>query len=189
MVDVWYFSRWIVKACELAKQVAGEHSECYRKIRDASGSHEGSPHPPVWSFFQASGALQGARDDYAAGRLTDLRELASAEVFDDLLQAADYLLKDGWHIPAASLAGAVLEDSLRRLHRKHLGEWPGNSSISKLNDALHKAGCYEQAEWREVQFWGDIRNNADHGYFDQVDADAVNRMISDINGFIAKHTG
>jgi len=133
--------------------------------------------------------LQRIRDDYAKGYLQDLRELAAADVFTDFLDMADHLHENGYHIPAASIAGAVLEDCLRRLHLKHIGPWQGDSGISKLNDALRRAEVYGQAVWRQIQVWGDIRNDADHGRFDKVDSGQVKQMIAGIREFIPRHEG
>jgi len=93
---------------------------------------------------------------------------------------ADHLHTNGYHIPAASIAGAVLEDSLRRLHLKRIGPWQGDSGITKLNDGLRKADVYSQSVWRQTQVWGDIRNDADHGHFEKVNADHVRLMAQGI---------
>jgi hypothetical protein len=136
------------------------------------------------------GILRQVREDYAKGYLRDLRELAAAEVFTDFLDMADHFLSAGYHpAAAASIGGAVLEDCLRRLHLKHIGPWQADSSISKLNDGLKKGDVYGQAVWRQIQVWSDIRNNADHGHFDKVDAGQVKHMISGIRDFIARHEG
>ena len=61
------------------------------------------------------GILAAAKEDYIGGLLDDQKTLVCAEVFTDFLQQADYLLREGYKDPAAVIAGAVLEDGLRRL--------------------------------------------------------------------------
>jgi len=164
-------------------QITGDGSIYYRQFSEqAIACEQRSPRTAV-------GILQRVRDDYAKGHLRDVRELAAAEVFTDFLEMAGHLHSEGYKDAAASIAGAVLEDSLRRLHLKHIGQVQGMSSISKLNDALRKATVYGQAVWRQIQVWGDIRNDADHGHFGKVDAAAVKQMILGIGDFLAKHEG
>jgi len=179
-VDSQQFTQWFTSCKHFIGLVAGKESEhCQKFAEVATGMVK-----DVWS---ALAILRAAQQDYLGGWLVDFRELAAAEVFDDFLEMAEHLCQHGYHIPAASVAGAVLEDSLRRLHLKKIGQWSGESGISKLNDSLHKAGVYAQPEWRQVQVWGDIRNEADHAHFEKVDATGVAQMISGIRDFIVKH--
>jgi hypothetical protein len=178
------YSEWIFSCLNLAEQVAGQNSQYYQHLLQYKNSRIS------WAEFgSARGAMQSLKDAYKNGRLRDYKELATAEVFDDFLEMAEYLRKNGYHIPAASLAGAVLEDTLRRLHIKHIGSWSGDSSISKLNDNLHKADIYARSQWRQVQTWGDIRNDADHGNFKEVDSSKVKPMIDGVRDFIVKYLG
>lgn len=182
-VDVESFTEWLLSSLNLVGRVAGTESEYYRAMAASQGRAGQQT-----AVETARAALQAARDDYAAGWIVDFKEIAAGEVFDDFLEMGQHLCENHYHIPAASVAGAVLEDSLRRLHLKHIGPWSGESKISKLNDALHKAGVYPQVQWRQIQTWGDIRNQADHGNFDKVDADDVARMVTAIRDFIVKYS-
>src|SRR6185295_3478893 len=58
--------------------------------------------------------LKAAKVDYEHGELTEIRLLSEAEVFDDFLEQASYLLDTGYYGPAAVIAGIVLEEGLRR---------------------------------------------------------------------------
>jgi hypothetical protein len=177
---------WRVSALSVVAQLTGETSEYYTSLAVLAKLDQ-TPDRRPWSPQRPINILKRVRDDYAKGYLRDLRELAAAEVFTDFLDMADYLHTKGYHIPAASLSGAVVEESLRRLHLKQVGPWQGDSSISKLNNGLYKADVYGLAVFRQVQVWGDIRNDADHGDFGKVDPGAVKAMVSGIRDFIAKH--
>ena len=103
---------------------------------------------------------------------------------------ASHLHSEGYHLAAASIAGAVLEDSLRQLCAKHDVTWNGDSSINKLNEALRNKRIYAQEQWREIQFWGDLRNKVDHHRFvdpDDIDRNQVERMIDGIRHFVVKY--
>ncbi len=43
--------------------------------------------------------------------LVEIKSLIRADLIDDLLTQAEVLLENGFYIPAASLTGAVLEDT------------------------------------------------------------------------------
>lgn len=82
----------------------------------------------------------------------------------DFLQQADRLgerLKD----PAAMLIGAVLEDALRQLCRKH--GIPEGDSIEAMNEPLRKASTYGLPQKQQVTAWATIRNKADHARFNE----------------------
>jgi len=188
-VDGTAWDAWRVSAQTLVADLAGRESEYHRRFAERATYTYGESrflfHPKT-----AVAILQTVRDDHAKGYLRDVRELAAAEIFGDFLEMAEHLLSEGYHpAAAASVAGAVLEDCLRRLHLKHIGPWQGESNISKLNDGLRKAQVYGQATWRQIQVWGDIRNNADHGHFDKVDTQQVKLMVQGVRDFIAKHEG
>jgi len=176
------FVAWIMSCRHFVRIVAGEDSEYHKRLDELGLGNWLS------AVETARAVLISLSENYTEGWFTDLRQLAAAEVFDDFIEMAQHLCQLGYHVAAASLAGAVLEDSLRRLHlKKKVGALVGESSISKLNDSLHKAGVYAQPEWRQVQVWGDIRNEADHAHFEKVDATGVAQMISGIRDFIVKH--
>lgn len=184
-VHTFEFSRWLTSVTNLVSRVFGPDSlhrqrleECQQACREPREVH--------WVHI-AQGVFRAAYDDYVGGWNAQVRELVAGEVFTDFLDMTQHLLKNRFHVPAASLAGAVLEDALRRLHARHIGEWEGESKISRLNDALRKADVYPQPVWREIQSWADIRNNADHGCFGDVDGQQVKRMMDGIGAFIAKY--
>ena len=187
-VSVAAWDAWRVSALPLVAQLTGERSDYYASFAERANWNR-TASDRWWSPSVALAILKKVRDDYARGHLRDLRELAAAEVFTDFLDMANHLHSNGYHIPAASIAGAVLEDSLRRLHLRNIGPWQGDSSITKLNDSLRKADVYGQAVWRQIQVWGDIRNNADRGHFNEVDPGQVKQMVSGIRDFIARHEG
>jgi hypothetical protein len=121
----------------------------------------------------------------------DLSDLSIADESSDYLEMADHLEDKGYHLPAVMVAGAVLEDFLRRLHLTRIGPWPedSGSNLNLLNEALRKAGVYELPVSRQVQAWADIRNLADHGHFDRVELTSVRPMIEGIANFIGQHGG
>jgi DNA-binding protein Fis len=142
------------------------------------------------SLDDCTGLLRSAYNDLQTGMLSDIRHLALAEVFDDLLEMAQYLADEGYQLPAAAIAGAVLEDTLRKLTAKHGVAWTGSSGISKLNTALYTNSVYDKAQSGQVEAWGKLRNKVDHGDFKdpaEVNVNDVRRMIEGVRDFIVKY--
>lgn len=55
------------------------------------------------------------KDEISGGWLFSVKGLVAAEIFADFLEMAQYLLDQGYHTPAAVMAGSVLEEHLRQL--------------------------------------------------------------------------
>lgn len=76
--------------------------------------------------------------------------LIEAEVFSDFLEMAQHLLDSGYKDPAASLAGAVLEDGLRRVGSAASVPFKKSDGLNVLNTALAKAGVYNRLAQSKV---------------------------------------
>src|SRR5437867_2811149 len=109
--DVYF--RFRTEAMNLVRRSCGEDSDHYRELKRLAESKESANN----SFYliHALGVVEAAKSDFDAGLLFDIRALITAEVFADFVEQAEHLLASGYYIPAASLAGAVLEDALRKL--------------------------------------------------------------------------
>ena len=72
---------------------------------------------------------------------------------------------------AAFLAGAALEDALRRLCDASGISYPQRTSISKLREALYQPlEVISGSDNTQITAWGDARNEADHGRFSEITA-------------------
>ena len=93
---------------------------------------------------------------------------------------------------AAFLAGAALEDALRRLcDANSINYNPQRISISGLQTALYQPAnqieVISQSETKQITAWGDTRNKADHGRFSEITHSEVLSMVIGVRGFIDKH--
>lgn len=156
------------------------------------------------SYFDASDLnlgidrLKGLKDDFQKGFLGDLGLEIEAAIVADYMGQAEQLLADGQsgkydHVPAAVLAGAVLEKSLRTLCDK---QSPSISTVNNngkpltltpLIDVLKKNNVFNELTAKQLRAWADIRNSAAHGQFDEFNRSDVDRMIQGINDFLATH--
>ena len=92
---------------------------------------------------------------------------------------------------AAFLAGAALEDALRRLCDTNGISYPQQTSISNLQTTLYQPSkqieVISQSENKQITAWGDTRNKADHGRFSEITRSEVLSMVIGVWGFIDKH--
>jgi len=93
---------------------------------------------------------------------------------------------------AAFLAGASLEDALRRLcEARGIAYDPEKTSISKLQSALYqpsnKIEVISSSENKHITAWGDTRNKADHGRFGEITHTEVVAMVLGVRAFLDKH--
>jgi hypothetical protein len=93
---------------------------------------------------------------------------------------------------ASFLAGASLEDALRRLcDAQGIAYDVERTSISKLQSALYqpskKIEVISTSENKQITAWGDTRNKADHGHFGEITHTEVVAMVTGVRAFLDKY--
>lgn len=132
------------------------------------------------------GILRAALEDIENGYLSTLKELATAEVFSDFLDQADHLVKNEYFIPAASLAGAVLENGLRSLAERKNINVKAKDNLSALNNRLADKNVYNRLRQKQIAFWIDVRNAAAHGEIAKVTENDVAELVEGVKHFLAE---
>lgn len=114
-------------------------------------------------FEQQLAIIKGLKKRFESS-LYDIRLHLQAEMFDDELEAALYLLKNRFLRAAGAMAGVVLERHLKQVCINHGVKLPKKKhlSISDLNEALKHDSIIDTTDWRRIQLLGDIRNKCDH---------------------------
>jgi hypothetical protein len=135
------------------------------------------------------GILNGLYKDLEAGLLIDIRTIVEAEVFSDLLEMAEHLLENGYKDPSAMLIGAVLEDGLRRIARKHHIVVKDDDNISSLNQKLYQKQVFNKLSFDQIRVWSGIRNSAAHGKFDEYPIEDVRLMLEGVRILLDKYLG
>jgi hypothetical protein len=142
------------------------------------------------------GILEALRDDFDKGFLDDFAAKIEAELAADYMGQAESLLAEGQsgkfdHVPAAVLAGAVLERGLRTLCEQNKvptttakGE---SKTLNPMIDQLRKAGVYNELKAKQLRSWADIRNKAAHGEFDEFNRKDVEQMIQGMTNSLADY--
>jgi hypothetical protein len=133
--------------------------------------------------------LEAAAEDVESGYLARVEDLVASDVFADFLEQAQQLLDAGYKDPAAMLAGAVLEDGLRRLLVKSGESVRTRDDLSALNGRCAQKGLYNRLAQKKLSVWIDVRNNAAHGKFGEYENADVESMVEGINSFLADHLG
>jgi hypothetical protein len=123
--------------------------------------------------------------------LANLNELVHANIFNDFLEMADYLQKEGYKDSAAVLAGGTLEEHLRKLSQKNEIATEKEDSRPKkadrLNADLTSANVYSKLDQKNVTAWLDLRNKAAHGKYSYYSKEQVALMIQGIRDFISRY--
>lgn len=171
----------------LLEYLKGSHLS---KIAESVYAMDGDPR-------QLLGFIIGLQKDYKAGMLKPLAETIEAHVTADYMGQAEQLLGEGVsgqydHVPAAVLAGAVLEDALRRLCQRQspaidLMSNGRHKTLEPLITELYKADAFNKAKVDQLRAWAKIRNYAAHGEFQKFKRHEVEAMIAGVKNFIADH--
>jgi len=175
------YLRFRSEATNLLLRVCGKQSPHYLEMINIAKDKEMSNRPLY--FPMCVGILEAAYADYSEGFLFDLKALVSAEILGDFIDQVEELFSKNYHVAAASLSGAVLEDSLRRICETNQIETPEKPGIEILNVALVKAEIYNKLKQKQITAWADLRNKADHGEFKEVKKDDVESMIKWVKKF------
>jgi hypothetical protein len=179
------YVRFRTEVMNLIDKVCGQSSSHYQAIKQVAES----PQSAHSSYYYANcfAVLQAAKRDFDDGMLSNITLLVRADLIDDFLSQAEALLEQGFLVPAASLAGAVLEDSLRKLCDKHSVTYAAKTTINTLNSDLARIDVYDKLAQKEITAKADLRNNADHGHFQKVREGDVADMVRWIRRFVAEN--
>lgn len=183
------FAEWRAQSLAFARSILREgHPYLVEFERVSTPSvTNGIQDPQEDQRLAGIGVLRAIREDVSNGYLADFRSLVAGGVFTDFLEMAEHLLDNGFHHAAASLGGAVLEDGLRRELRERGVKSTGN--LESMNQVALDQQVYGPLVYKQVKVWIDVRNDADHGNWNKVEADRVRSMIRDLPGFLDRDLG
>lgn len=137
------------------------------------------------------GALKSPRLTIAGEIEGDILDIAQAQA--EAAETSKDVAHKRVHLGiTAFLAGASLEDALRRLcDARGLTYDAQRTSISKLQAALYQPAnqikVISQSENKHITAWGDTRNKADHGRFDEITHTEVVSIILGVRALVEKH--
>lgn len=130
--------------------------------------------------------LDALKEDFDGGLLSNIRGIVRAEVFSDLLDQARHLYDEGYTLAAAVIAGAVLEEHLRKLCAKHPSiTLPPKPKLDTMNSELARIGEYDKLVQKEVTVWAGVRNAAAHG--NPFEIEQADNLLNGTLRFINSH--
>lgn len=173
---------WTVKARSLLSKACGIESEHYKEFSENDSTGLYGTHLDTLESLRA--IFLAAKEDYEGGYLRTTRSLIQAEVFDSELEQASALFQAGYKLPAAIVAGVVLETSLRELCDQ---EGLPHGKLDKMNADLAKSGKYNKLQQKRITALADIRNSAAHGKPQEFTDQDVLDMIRDVERFVAEY--
>lgn len=179
--------KWAESSLNLLKRVFGGQSDQYQNFKDAYTVLEENGFTNGIALHKAIGILGSAKDDYENGFAFDLRTRITADLFNDFLERAEYLLGGGDYEAAAVITGCVLEDGLRKLCSRYpaiaLSDRP---ALDFMNGQLAKAGAYNTLTQKKITVLADLRNKAAHGKWNEFEKKDVEKMISEVRDFMER---
>ena len=166
------FSNWRNQSLSLLTDLLGSDHVYTSNFRTTTerGGYTGAVRKGI-------GILQAVLEDIEQGFIATVRQLITAEVFSDLFDQATHLLENGYKVPAASLAGALLENGLRSIADIKGVQVRTRDNLQSLNQKLAEKSVYTRLTQKKVSVWIDIRNAVDHGQFGQVNDQDVDDLI------------
>lgn len=135
---------------------------------------------------QMVGGLESVQYALTTGMLVRIENLVAGEVFQDMLEQADYLFEKKYDVAAAVVARGVLEEHLRRWCQ-FSDFTPASNVINEYNVALHKGppSKYDKAVMHHVTAMAAVGNEAAHNL--KAPKEDVKRMLVDVRRFLAQH--
>lgn len=133
------------------------------------------------------GILRAAQGEISYGAMPGIEALISGEIFEDFLSMAEHLFDQKYFAVVPSLVGAVLEDGLRKIAEKRGLTVKQDDNIAGLSTKLLDAKVYSSLVRKKIDVWNKIRNNADHGNFDENSEQDIGMMLEGVRGFLAEH--
>ena len=176
---IGHFVGWRTQAISALRAIVGKN-DIYTTQFESRVTYQNGPDSGIQ-------ILRRLQSDIENGYLRKTANLISAEVFGDFLEMSEHLLAEGYKDPAASLAGAVLEDGLRRIGRNNDVTVTDRDDLTSLRDKCVAKKVFNNLVRQQITGWSTLRNFADHGKFDEYTAQQVASMISDVRSFLATH--
>jgi hypothetical protein len=107
-VDLASFSPWRAR-CKLLASLLGRAGKCWESELTAGWPNK------LENAISTQSILSAVKSAVTAGLLLEMEDLILAGAFANLVEQADYLLRQGYYLASGVVLRAVLEERLRRL--------------------------------------------------------------------------
>lgn len=178
------YSRWKKDCLGLVEEAFGPQSRYYTELAAVERDYSSRAPNSVFTFF--FNTVRNALRELKAAP-GPARQPSEADVAEDFLARAEGLAGKAHYLSAATLAGAVLEDALRRLCEANDVFCAENSTLDNVNDRLLQAGVYDSAWHRETALRIGLKRTAELCYVEKITENNVREMIAWLRGFMRAH--
>ena len=172
------FHRWELSCLNILKKTFGEEGDHYVSFKN----YRRIANEQLW-VINGIACMESAKEEVEKGFLYKIGHLISTDLFDSMLEHAEYLLSKGHKDPAAILGRVVIERTLKQIAERENIVLPDKVKLSKINEILWQDQVYDKILWRLIQGHVDLGNFAAHGDFDKYD----NSKVADMLGWIRKN--
>lgn len=175
---------WMLSAVNLIEVATPEGSRYHREAARLLPKTDAGIF--LYSIANILGLLKSARAETSHGLLKSLEYHFVGLAFEDFLKYASRFNEGGKKMEAAVLASAVLEDTIKRLCRKHAIEVK-DKTLDPLLNALKSGGILTRVKTERLRASVALRNQAFHADWAAFDAQDVRQMIEGLDELLETH--
>ena len=140
----------------------------------------------IWAI---QGSLENLKAELDAGLAGSLQKRIAGDVLTDFIQLARTVLDEpgdkGKNV-AAVLAAAAYEDTIRRMGAEFAGVI-GRDDLSKVIEALKKAGVLQAPQLGIALSYLSFRNHALHAEWEKIERESVHSALGFVEQLLLKH--
>jgi len=130
------------------------------------------------------GTLEAIKHELENDHLDTFTQLLRAETFADLLDQAEHLFDNEYHLAAGVIGRAILEEHLSTLcDTLDCKPSKKNPTINDFNQTLYRINHYSKTKMKQIDALASIGNDAAHNKPDLDSAD-VKKLLLDLPGVI-----
>lgn len=167
---------WLSSCANLLKTLTQRDSHYCEECERLFAHEHAKDNIPTFVIGKMLGLMTSAQQEWSNGLLRRIEYIVSASTFDEFLEHAATYHKGNKKLEAAVLASAVLEDTVKKIARKHAFD-PSGKSLEELIDVLLKAEIWNQAKAKRIKGHAAVRNHALHAEWDSFDIKDVGELI------------
>jgi hypothetical protein len=125
--------------------------------------------------------ILGSAEQRFKSSLFEIRQLVTADLFDNEVEAARALEKNKFLRAVGAIAGVLLEKHLAQVCENHdIKITKKHPTIGDLNDHLKNADAIDVPRWRANQHLADIRNLCDHNKAKEPTEEQIQDLIDGV---------
>ena len=175
------YEEWYSESLALLKQILPDRVSDFERYYKVLVASQFKMEASYTELRQQVGIVESAKKRFESS-LFDIKQTLQADVFDNELDAATELNKNGFMRCAGAIAGVVLEGHLKQVCQNHnIATTKKKPTINDFNQPLKDNNVIDTAEWRRIQRLGDLRNKCDHPQEDEPTKEEVKELIEGVD--------